>query len=127
MFGLNTKIQDNAFFFDESVVIYAVGHEVVLYNFEKKTQKIIHLQLDGDDINCMALNLVEGLLVVGSKTTSDSSTASVNLYDIASGKRKKIFKTGDAIKEIQSVSFSGDGKYLLAQGVGPEWCIKVIN
>ena len=118
---MNSQVNSNAFFIDESTVIYPVGHELVQYNFEKKTQKIVHLQLDGDDTNCMAVNLSDNYLAIGTRCTNENSFASVHIFDINNGKKKKTFKTGDNAKELIAVSFSGDGKYMLAQGVGPEW------
>ena len=125
MFGLNSNVQSNAYFLDESTVLYPVGHQLIHYNFEKKSQKILNLQTDGDLISCMAINLPENLVAIGSKSISadaaPGNTAFVAVYEISTGKRRKVYKAGDGVKEFVSVSFSSDGKTLFGQGCGPEW------
>lgn len=121
VFGLNSNIQGNAFFIDESVVLYPVGHQLVQYNFEKKTQKILNIQLDGDHMSCMAVYLPENLIAVGTKAASEQSFAVVNIYELHTGKRKKVYKTGDSTRSFVSISFSGDGRFVFAQGSAPDW------
>ncbi|KAJ3356669.1 Cilia- and flagella-associated protein 57, partial [Kappamyces sp. JEL0680] len=124
VFGINPNVQSNAFFYDEATVAYPAGHELVLYNFEKKTQKILHLPLDGDDTSCLAANLQDSLLAVGSKSLGESSAA-VHIFDVATGKRKRLLKTNDGVKEFVSVAISVDGKYVYAQGGTPDWNVYI--
>jgi hypothetical protein len=121
VFGLNSAVQSNAFFLDESTVIYPVGHQLVHYNVDKKTQKHINLQTDGDLISCMAVYLPENLLAIGTKCQSEAGSAIVAIFEINTGKRRKIYKTSENCKEVISVSFSADGKFIFGQGCAPDW------
>jgi hypothetical protein len=41
LFGLKGDVQGNLFYYDDQRVIYPVGHNVVIYNVDEKTQQYI--------------------------------------------------------------------------------------
>ena len=41
LFGMKGDVQGNLFYYDDQRVIYPVGHNVVIYNVDEKTQQYI--------------------------------------------------------------------------------------
>ncbi len=77
--------------------MYPVGHQLVQYNYEKKTQKIIPVNLDGDAIGCLSISFDDSSIAIGTKSAEepDEKRAAIYLIDMYSFKRKKVFKTVD--------------------------------
>ena len=42
IFGLNADVMDNIWFVDENLIVYPVGHTVVVYNCETRLQSFVH-------------------------------------------------------------------------------------
>ncbi|KAL5032569.1 Cilia- and flagella-associated protein 57 [Batrachochytrium dendrobatidis] len=132
VFGLNQDVRNNICYLDEMSVVYPVGHQIAIYNTEQKTQRFISIHLDGETMNTLAVCHSNSLVAVGTKVAQSAKgsvdmekSSSVLIYDLHSGRRKKIFTTGDApiTKEIVSIAFINDGKFLIAQGIAPDWCL----
>lgn len=133
-------MRNNVFFLNDNTVLYPVGHQLVQYNFEKKTQKIIPVNLDGDVIGCIAISFVDNSIAIASKTpdlpsakAKLSSSPAIYIIDLNSFKRKKVIKITESSnikvdlvnQEFLSVSFTTDGKYIMAQGCAPDWMLLI--
>jgi WD40 repeat protein len=125
-------VYNNVVWIDENTIMYPVGHHLIAYNIEKKSQKIIQIQLDNEQIGCISINYIEQFVAVGTKqayTPPDrkeevhEKKASIHIFDLHSFKRKRIFKSTDGAgtKEFLSIVYSNDGKAIIAQGVAPEY------
>jgi hypothetical protein len=126
---VNGTVYNNAVFIDETIVIYPAGLNIIVYNIEKKTQKIVPLQMDGDQIGCLAVNFEEQVLAVGTrapynadKKDDSDKKASIYIFDLNNFKRKRVAKTTETTgaREFISITFSSDNKTIIAQGSGPE-------
>ncbi|KAI8996694.1 quinon protein alcohol dehydrogenase-like superfamily [Gaertneriomyces semiglobifer] len=151
VFGLSAEVRDNVHFLDEQTIIYPAGTQLVIFNSEQKTQRFLNVS-DGDGITALAVNAAGTMAAVAVKAgshlpgTSDglrrgshlwsgsvvpSSTppageASLLLYDLQTGRKKKTLTPGSSdAKEFFSVSFSPDAKYVLAQSAGPDWTLYI--
>ena len=92
---------------------------MIHYDIENKTQKIVYLETEDHLISCMAVNLSNNLIAIGTKRHPQKGNAFVSIFEINSGKSRKKYENEDGAKEIISVSFSADGKYIFGQGSAP--------
>jgi WD40 repeat protein len=122
------------FFLDDANVLYPVGQHLVQYNFEKKTQRIIQVPLEGEIIGCMGYSINDASIALGVKSDNpEERRASVLLLDLHNFKRKKVFKPADSSltkvqttdQEFISIAFSTDGKFILAQSGAPDWMLYI--
>jgi WD40 repeat protein len=111
-----------------------VGQHLIQYNFEKKTQKIIQVPLEGEIIGCMAHSINDASIALGVRSDNpDERRASVLLLDLHNFKRKKVFKPADSSltkvklidQEFISIAFSTDGKFVIAQSGAPDWTLYI--
>lgn len=99
-------------------MLYPAGHNVVLYSPETKSQRLMPGTLESEGISALCVSGNRRLLAVAER----SDKAMVTVYDLQTLKRRKQLTTTEAgSKEYVSMSFSADGKMLLAQGGAPEW------
>lgn len=94
----------------------------------------MQIQLDNDQIGCVSINYTEQFIAVGTKQAyvppdrkedSLEKKASIHIFDLHTFKRKKILKSTDAggTKEFLSITYSRDGKSIIAQGAAPDYNI----
>lgn len=91
MFGLSCKVRNNVDYIDDETVLYPAGNQIVLYNYEKATQRFLSVK-EGIAISTIAVARTFGLVAVGVKT---ESAPIIVAYDVVHPKRKKIFKAAD--------------------------------
>ena len=118
MFGAKSDVRENVHYVDESTVLYPAGHQIVLYHVESKTQRFIPCSADTEGITALALSPNRKYLAVAER----AEKAQIAVYDLASLKRRKVLSSADVGgREYVSLSFSPDGRCVLAQGGAPEW------
>ncbi|KAG1658747.1 hypothetical protein FOA52_000860 [Chlamydomonas sp. UWO 241] len=118
VFGFRGDVSDNIGYTDEGAIVYPAGHNVVLYSPDTKTQRLIPGTLESEGITAICVSSNKRLLAVAER----AEKAMITVYDLQTLKRRKVLVSADAgSKEYVSLSFSADGKMLLAQGGGPEF------
>jgi hypothetical protein len=106
MVGLKADVKNNLHFIDENTVCYPVGHNIVLYNTEDKSQKYISGVEGSLEITAMALTRNKKYLAVAERT--ERSPICI-IYDLQTLKRKKIIATNEvstAGSSFSSIAFS---------------------
>lgn len=118
VFGFRGDVSDNVGYADDGSVVYPAGHNIVLYSPDSKTQRLISGTLESEGITAICVSPNKKLLAVAER----SEKAMITVYDLQTLKRRKVLMSSDAAaKEYVSLSFSADGKMLLAQGGGPDY------
>jgi|APGre2960657423_1045063.scaffolds.fasta_scaffold304981_1 hypothetical protein len=111
--GLKSTVNNNIIFIDDQTVCYPVGHNVVLYNLEEKTQRYISGIEGSDGITALAVTRNKKYLAVAEKT---SKYPICTIYDLTTPNlRRKKFITSNDIKskEFISIAFSPNNQGLL--------------
>ncbi|OAF69544.1 WD repeat-containing protein [Intoshia linei] len=120
-YGILGELQGNIFFMDESTVIYPSGKNVILHNIEMHSQKFIPLNEKMTSINAMAISPNRRYLAV-SETLPDRPI--ISIFDLHTLRKRKILSTIEITsKNIISIAFSPDSKYILAQSGEPDWML----
>lgn len=97
-------------FGDESTLIYTVGHTIVLYNMQDKTQRFIAGSTEDEGVSALALSPSNKFLAVGAR----ADRASILIFDLKTlRKRKVLSQTAVACAKYAGVCFSNDNEMLL--------------
>ncbi|KAL2916411.1 hypothetical protein HK105_204167 [Polyrhizophydium stewartii] len=132
VFGLNKDVRNNICYLDELSVVYPAGFQIVVFNLEQRSQRFVPVNVDGESLSTMAVLPSGPFVAAGIRVTpptraatESDKNATIVLYDLQTGRRRKTFGTGDApsTKEFVSIAFTNDSKFLLAQGAAPDWCM----
>jgi len=137
IFGLKGDVKDNVHYIDETRVVYPAGYNIVSYNVEKKSQKIVNMgQGNGDinstgDLSAMTVSQfkhphTKGKLLAVAEKGSDINRSRISIFDLQTLKRrgKTVLESKDVLSnEYVSMSFSPDCKFLLTQGGAPDWML----
>ncbi|KAJ3157757.1 Cilia- and flagella-associated protein 57 [Geranomyces variabilis] len=117
-----------------SLTMIAVGVRGGAANSGPGTAAVVGDEKSGGGKDGVGTSMVFGRdLVTTSTTTAPGGTAAVVetegavvLYDLQTGRKKKVLVTGDSnTKEFISISFSNNGNHIVAQSAGPEWNIYI--
>jgi len=129
VFGFRSDVSNPFNFLDENHVLFTAGHSVVIHNIEDKTQTFISGQNHGASLPSCGITAVDifppkKLIAIAEKT---EKVATISLYELLSEtkkRRRKVIQCTDiASREIISLKFSSDSKFLLAIGGAPDWSI----
>ena len=104
--GVKSDVNSNLHFIDDQTVCYSVGHNVVLYNIEEKTQKYIPGTEGSEAITALAVTRSKKFLAIAEKT---ERTPICIIYDLQTLKRKKVIASTELKKENKefiSIAFS---------------------
>eukprot|EP00887_Chlorella_sp_A99_P007960 scaffold12.g7960.t1 len=120
-FGMAGQLRDGLVFLDEGLVAYPCGQAIVVYQTDTRVQRFVYGSADGGGITAFAACPARRVLALAERGGERPSIAIVDLQTL---KRRKVLTNGEAsCKEFVSVSFSSDGKYLVAQGGAPDWTL----
>ncbi|XP_073385676.1 uncharacterized protein [Physcomitrium patens] len=145
VFGVRSTLKNSLFFVDETTVAYPAGHNLVFWNLDTRTQKIISGSPEMEGISAIALSpnkkqiaiaervyASERMIRVASPTTQDPKPTPppppeqrypmISIYDTVSLRKKKVLSSTDiGSKEYVSITYTSDTRMIAAQGGGPEW------
>lgn len=131
VFGLNAKVKNNIWYISESCVVYPSGRCLVFHQ-SNGVRKIRTGSDSTEGISSLCLSPNRKYLAVAEKTKPLSANVKINdlkknppvikLYETSNYTVKKtISHPGVGSHEYVCIAFSQDGKYLVAQGGGPEY------
>jgi hypothetical protein len=106
MAGFKCDVNNSLHFIDDQTICYPVGHNIVLYNTEEKSQRYISGIEGSDAITAMAVTRSKQYLAVAERT--ERSPVCI-IYDLQTLKRKKVIASSEFNKEIKefiSIAFS---------------------
>ncbi|XP_072918863.1 cilia- and flagella-associated protein 57 [Hemitrygon akajei] len=122
IFGFQSSVVNNVFYFDDQSIIFPSGSGCVRYNIDQRWQKFITGSEKSQGILTLALSPNRRYLAISEK----GEKASVSIYDIQhdqSRKRKSLSVNDLHAQEFISIAFSPDSKYLIAQSGKPDWTL----
>lgn len=123
VFGVCEDVKDGIHYVDEDYIVWIAGESVVLLDTQQGTQELIPCTPACEGVTAIALAPNRRLLAVAESGKSPSVV--VYLFDpVASPriKRRSVLHFSDVgSREFVSLSFSQDGRYLVALGGFPEW------
>eukprot|EP00466_Bigelowiella_natans_P020910 jgi/Bigna1/37070/e_gw1.17.10.1 len=127
LFGLQTTVNSNIHYIDEAEVVYPCGHNVIVYDTEKRTQKFIHnlSNLGSGGISAMATGSgIKGKLLAVAERGTEKKSPQITVYDLETRKKRRPSFTPDQQSaDIISIAFSPDGQNLLTLGGAPDWVL----
>ena len=128
IFGLKADVKNNIHFLEEGVILYPVGHTVVIHNLDTKQQRFISGSHGGTtaggkppEITAIAVSPNKRYVAIGEKGTE---RAVCSIYDLRTLRRKKVLMNNDTqyhAREYVSLAFGPDNRTLLTQGGAPHW------
>ncbi|KPA78076.1 hypothetical protein ABB37_06806 [Leptomonas pyrrhocoris] len=123
VFGVCEDVKDGIHYLDEDYIVWIAGESVVLLDTQQGSQELIPCTSACEGVTAMALAPNRRLLAVAESGKSPSVV--IYLFDPAASpriKRRSILHLSDVgSHEYVSLSFSHDGRYLVALGGFPEW------
>ncbi|KIZ00159.1 WD repeat-containing protein 65 [Monoraphidium neglectum] len=122
VFGLRTAAGaaggDCLQYAEDGSFIYPGGHTVVISAPDGKSQRFLPGTPDCECVTALAVSPNKRLLAVAER----AEKGVISVYDLQTLKRRKVLQAAEVgSQEYVSISFSSDGKQLLAQGGAPEW------
>jgi len=128
IFGLRSDVSNPFHFLSDHRVLFTAGHHLVCHNIEDKTQHFIQGQNHGSTLPANGITAIDvfvpkKLIAIAEKT---EKCATIQIFELSADKkrrRKVITCTDIQSREIVSLKFSHDSKFLMAIGGAPDWCI----
>lgn len=115
MAGIKADVSNNLHFISETEICYVVGHNIVFYNTEEKTQRYISGTDGSEAITAIAVSHNKAFLAVAERT---ERAPLCMIYDTKTLKRKKVIVSTTELKkenkEYISVAFSPKNDKLIA-------------
>eukprot|EP01083_Nonionella_stella_P142379 440406_1 len=128
VFGFRSDISSPFHFLDEQNVVFSGGHNLIIHNIEDQSQQFISGQNHGSTLPTNGITAIDvfpakKLIAVAERSEKG---ATIQIFELLSNqkRRRKVMASPDIqSREIISLQFSSDSKYLLALGGAPDWCI----
>lgn len=122
-FGITPEVKNCLTFTEEHHLAYRCGHQIAVINTESKEQNFLlgtsSYQHQSLGITSVVTCFTKKIVAVAEKVEPN---AIITFYDSHTLRRKKLLTHAElGSNEIRSLSFSEDGRYLIAQGCSPEW------
>lgn len=97
VFGFRGDVSDNIGYTDEGAIVYPAGHNVVLYQPDTKTQRLLPGTLESEGITAICISPNKRLLAVAER----SEKAMVTVYDLQTLKRRKVLTSTDSGSKVR--------------------------
>jgi len=122
-FGINPNIKNCLAFTEDHHLAYLCGHQIAVINTETKEQAFISAtssyQHQSLGITSFVVSLPKKIIVVAEKV---EPSAIITIYDAHTLRKKRLLTYSEiGSSEIRCMAFSEDGRFMLAQGAGPDW------
>ncbi|KPI86830.1 hypothetical protein ABL78_4107 [Leptomonas seymouri] len=123
VFGVCEDVKDGIHYLSEDYIVWIAGESVVLLDTQQGTQELVPCTPACEGVTAMALAPSRRLLAVAESGKTPSVV--IYLFDPTASpriKRRAVLHLSDVSShEYVSMSFSQDGRYLVALGGFPEW------
>lgn len=98
LFGIKGDVSNNIHFLDDNMILYPVGHNVVIYRTDDKTQKYIPGIEGSEGITALAVSHNKRQLAVCERATRAVCT----VYNLAPFLTPNAGKTGSAVRDPEA-------------------------
>ncbi|KAK7194984.1 WD domain, G-beta repeat [Novymonas esmeraldas] len=123
VFGVCEEVKDGVHYLDEDYIVWIAGESLVLLDTQQGTQELVPCTPGCEGVTAMALAPSRRLLAVAE--SGKTPFIVIYLFDPTASpriKRRSVLHLSDVgSSEFVSLSFSLDGRYLVALGGFPEW------
>ena len=132
VFGINNRFSNNIHFLDSRVLIYVAGRNIVFYNVEEHSQRFVvgsspstENWVSDPEICSIALSPSSRYLGIAER----GEKPLVTILDTQTLRKKKMLLVPSAVrsKEISSMSFSSNNRYLAIQCGSPDWKLCIFD
>ncbi len=96
---------------DEEQIVFKVGQQISILNYEKRVQKFIIKSTKVQQIFCFSIANNYKLMALGEKTLDNN--LQVSIYNFKSAIRVRLFPLENENESVVSLDFSKDSKYLI--------------
>ncbi|KAF6344214.1 cilia and flagella associated protein 57 [Rhinolophus ferrumequinum] len=120
VFGLQSQVANNIFFFDEQIIIFPAGNQCVRYNMDQKWQKFIPGSEKSQGMLALSISPNRRYLAVSEMVQEKPVITIYELSSIPVRKRKILNNFDFPVQKFTCMAFSPDSKYLLTQTSPPE-------
>mmetsp|Transcript_26004 Transcript_26004/g.85576 ORF Transcript_26004/g.85576 Transcript_26004/m.85576 type:complete len:1192 (-) Transcript_26004:44-3619(-) len=121
-FGIKGDVREPVCYVDEQTVLYAVGHNVCIFNLEQRIQRFLPGTDKTEEITALAVSPNKKFVAVAER----HDEGVITIFDLHTLRRRRLLTaTGSNSKEFVSLCFSPDSKLLMAQGGAPEWNLTI--
>lgn len=135
IFGLRQNVANAPLFQDEHTLLLPAAGQIIKYRLDGLPQKFVQPNQANRDqvhdsmlVTALALSANRRYLAVSeTNLTQQNAQPHIIIYDLAndSAKTKKMLTMPPefSFRDIVSLDFSPDGKFLIAQGAAPDWTL----
>ena len=118
LFGVRAGVHGGVYFSGDQTLLYPAGSGVARVQVVSTKQDVVALTSKGTHITALVLNANRSLIAF----TEYGDRPLLVVYDLEKMKRVKILRCAEfKSKDVVSLAFSHDSKYLLAQGGSPDY------
>ncbi|TPP41044.1 WD domain, G-beta repeat family protein [Leishmania donovani] len=123
VFGVREDVKDGVHYLGEDYVVWVAGESLVLLDTQQGTQELVQCTPGCEGVTAMAVAPSRRLLAVAE--SGKTPFIVIYLFDSTASpriRRRSVLHLSDlGSTEFVSLSFSQDGRYLVALGGFPEW------
>lgn len=123
VFGVCEDVKDGVHYLGEDYIVWVAGESLVLLDTQQGTQELVQCTPGCEGVTAMALAPSRRLLAVAE--SGKTPFIVIYLFDSTASpriKRRSVLHLSDlGSTEFVSLSFSQDGRYLVALGGFPQW------
>ena len=127
IFGVNGEIKNNLYIVEEKKLLYVVGHNVVIYNIDERSQHFIPGSEGTEGINAISVSQSARYLAICERGIE---RAQCMIYEIMAHKLRKVIPEVDQevdykCKEFLDVAFDpkSERNRLMTLCGEPDWCL----
>lgn len=120
-FGIKGDVANNVWYLDEQSIIYPSGANLVIFNVDQKVQKFISGSAGVEGMTALAVSPNKRYAAIAEKKADKPI---VTIYDLTTLRKRKVLSVQDVLaREIISLAFSPDSKYVISQLSAPDWLL----
>jgi hypothetical protein len=91
--------------------VYPAGTQMVIYNTEQKTQKLVPVCLEDERTTCISTHAESGALAVGNSFADTSKSAVIHIFDLRTLRKRKSLFVPESSAQVSVISYNS-GIYL---------------